>query len=79
MSNLINWEVFEENSSTREALWEVAEGKVNSYNSLISLLWPKECKQEICKIRKIRNFKQFRTMIRNWCTRNRYEYEVCKC
>lgn len=47
---VINWKIFDKNTSTREALQEFVLGFYN-FKDLEEECWPKECKIEVCKMR----------------------------
>jgi len=48
----INWKPFFENSSTRDALIEFAQGTL-SIKQFHDMCWPKECKAEVSKMNHI--------------------------
>lgn len=48
----INWKVFQENSSTEEAVMDFAEG-VTSVRQFEKDCWPKDCKKMVRKLKRL--------------------------
>jgi hypothetical protein len=49
----INWSVFDENTSTVEALIDFVDRKISA-DILLADCWPKECKTEVRKLRRLK-------------------------
>jgi hypothetical protein len=74
--SLINFEIFEENSSSRDAIVDFAIGRLN-FPTLRKEMWDKRAKLEVDKMKKLGR-KRSLTLSRNWCTRRGYDYS-CEC
>jgi Holliday junction resolvase-like predicted endonuclease len=70
----INWELFEGNSSTVEAVIEVAQGDIKSFKAWLDACWPKKCKKEIKKIQSYLTIEQTRKRARRYLQRQGYNY-----
>lgn len=74
--SLINFEIFEGNSSSRDAIVEFAEGRMR-FPALRHGMWMKEAKAEVGRMKKLGRKRSLR-IVRNWCTRRGYDYR-CSC
>lgn len=52
MSIIIKWDLFRQNSSTEDALWEIANGHITTWAQWLHATWPEDCKNEIKRMRK---------------------------
>jgi len=78
--NKLNWEVFQENSSSSEAIFLFAVGTI-SFPELRKQMWDRRAKVEVGKLQRLGRKKAL-SLTRNWLSRNGYgEYkEHCpKC
>jgi len=67
----INWDSFTKNSSTADAILEVALGEINTFKAWQSSCWPLECKEEIKRIKRARvPFHVVRTRALRFCKQN---------
>jgi hypothetical protein len=64
----IDWNLFEENSSSSEALYEFAKGELPSFASLERALWCRETKAQVKNLRRL-GLKKARTLARLWSNR----------
>ncbi len=69
---LINFEIFESNSSSRDAIVEFAEGRMR-FPELRNQMWMKEAKAEVDRMKKLGR-KRSLQIVRNWCARRGYDY-----
>jgi hypothetical protein len=74
--SLINFEIFEGNSSSRDAIVEFAEGRMR-FPELRNQMWMKEAKAEVDRMKKLGRKRSLR-IVRNWCARRGYDYR-CSC
>lgn len=73
----IDWKIFEENSSSRDALVDFATGHISLAN-LKRQCWMQEAKKETDRMKRI-GVKRARTLARRWCTRSGYDWkEECQ-
>jgi hypothetical protein len=65
----IDWDLFEGNSSSSEALYEFAKGDLPNFAALERELWCKGTRAEVKKLRKL-GLKKARTLARLWANRS---------
>ena len=70
----INFDIFDENSSTKEALWFFAKGEYNSVE-FEEACWPKNAKKQVQLMRKI-GVKKSRTRTRRRFTKEGYDWKT---
>ncbi len=76
MGNRINWDIFDENSSSAEAILFFAIG-MYSFPELRKQMWDRSAKAEVDKLRKMGRKKALR-LARAQCTRRGIDYkEFC--
>jgi hypothetical protein len=70
---MINFEIFEENSSSSDAMRSFAEGLL-SFPELKNGMWDPRARAEVDKMRKLGRKNSLRRA-RLWCTRRGYDYK----
>jgi hypothetical protein len=72
---MMNLYVFDENTSSTDALIDFATGRL-TFPKFRSSVWPREAKEQVDKLRKLGRKKAL-TITRGWCTRMGYDYRSC--
>lgn len=71
MSIIIKWDLFRLNSSTEDALRNIAQGYTTSWAQWVRETWPDECQNEIKRMRKagvtwVSVQRRVKRICRNW-------------
>ncbi len=74
--SVIDFEQFQGNSSSTEALIDFASGFL-TFPALRKGVWYKPAKVEVAKMKKLGRKRSLR-LARRWCTQNGYDY-TCSC
>jgi len=72
----VTFEIFEENSSSTEAIVDFAIGRL-TFPALRDEMWDKRAKVEVEKMKRLGRKKAL-TLSQLWCTRRGYDYS-CEC